>query len=104
MISETFVHPLISTWSPRFRRSEQAIFSGSLKFIQSSKGDRELYDLSLDPNEEHNLFATRPADRLELKLVQYLKAAAIDERKQAQAQVGSESIEKLKSLGYVQGK
>lgn len=104
VISETFVHPLISTWSPRFRRSEQAIFSGSLKFIQSSKGDRELYDLSLDPNEEHNLFATRPADRLELKLVQYLKAAAIDERKQAQAQVGSESIEKLKSLGYVQGK
>jgi arylsulfatase A-like enzyme len=104
VISETFVHPLISTWSPRFLRSEHAIFSGPLKFIQSSKGDRELYDLSQDPHEEHNLFTSRPADRLELKLVQYLKAAAVDRRKQAQAQVSSESIEKLKSLGYVQGK
>ena len=103
-ISETFVHPMISTWSPRFLRSQQAIFSGSLKFIQSSKGDRELYDLSRDPNEEHNLFEGQSVDGLESKLVQYLKAAAADNRKQAAAQAGSESIEKLKSLGYVQGK
>ncbi len=104
-ISETFVHPLISTWTPRFLRSEQAIFSGSLKFIQSSRGDRELYDLARDPNEEHNLFAGQPVERLELKLVQYLKAAAADNRRQgAAAKAGSESIEKLKSLGYVQGK
>jgi arylsulfatase A-like enzyme len=103
VISETFVHPLISTWTPRFRRSEQAIFSGSLKFIQTSHDDRELYDLAQDPNEEHNLFGMRPTEGIELKLVQYLKAAAADHRKQAQAHAGSESIEGLKALGYIQG-
>ena len=103
-ISETFVHPLISTWSARFLRNQQAIFSGSLKFIRSSKGDRELYDLSRDPNEEHNLFGGLQPEGLEENLVQYLKAAAADNRKQAPAKASSESIEKLKSLGYIQGK
>jgi arylsulfatase A-like enzyme len=104
VISETFVHPLISTWTPRFQRSEQAIFSGPLKFIQSSREDRELYDLAQDPNEEHNLYGSQSTDGFQLKLVQYLKAAAADYRKQAQAQAGSGSIEKLRALGYVQGK
>jgi arylsulfatase A-like enzyme len=104
VISETFVHPLISAWTSRFRRIEQAIFSGQLKFIQSSHDDRELYDLAQDPNEEHNLFGSRPTDGFELKLVQYLRAAAADDRKQAQAQAGTASLEKLKALGYVQGK
>jgi len=103
IISESFVHPLISAMTPRFQRSQQAIFSGSLKFIRSSKGERELYDLSCDPNEEHNLFAARPTDGFELKLVEYSKAAAMDNRRQAQAHTTNENIEKLKSLGYVQG-
>ncbi|HUJ20218.1 MAG TPA: sulfatase, partial [Bryobacteraceae bacterium] len=104
VISESFVHPLLSTRTPRFQRSQQAIFSGSLKFIRSSNGERELYDLSRDPNEEHNLFTCRPTDGFELKLVQYLKAAAVDNRRQPQAHTTTENIEKLKSLGYVQGK
>jgi hypothetical protein len=102
VISETFVHPLMSTWTPRLQRSQQAIFSGSLKFIRSSKGERELYNIALDPDEDHNLITTRPTDGFELELVQYLKAAAIDNRRRSEAHTTSENIEKLKSLGYVQ--
>lgn len=104
VISESFVHPLISTWSPRFLRTEQAIFAGPLKFIQSSKGEREVYDLSKDPDEQHNLWAAQPAGDLEIKLTHYLKAAAIDNHRQAPAHAGNENLDRLRSLGYIEGK
>ncbi len=102
VLSETFVHPLMSTWTPRFQRSAQALFSGTLKFIQSSNGDKELYDLSADPNEDLNLVARQPTDLFSQTLVHYLSAAAVESRRQKQDQVGSGTIEKLKSLGYIQ--
>jgi arylsulfatase A-like enzyme len=100
-ISETFVHPLISIWSPRLLRSQQAIFSGSMKYIQSSKGQRELYDLSRDPNEEHDLSGAQHAEDMEASLARYIKAAAADNRRQTPAKASIESVEKLRSLGYI---
>ena len=102
VISETFVHPLISTWSARFLRSQQALFNGPLKFIRSSTGERELYDLSRDPDEQTNLAASQATDNYAQALVRYLQAAAADRRRRVPAQASSETIEKLKSLGYIQ--
>jgi arylsulfatase A-like enzyme len=103
VISESFVHPLFSAMTPRFQRTQQAIFSERWKFIRSSRGGPELYDLSSDPAEEHNLAGAQPTDVLESALVQYLNTAARDRHKQAQARTTTENLEKLKSLGYVQG-
>ena len=47
-------------WSARFRRERMAIYDGPFKFIWSSDGRHELYDLQADPRERTNLCAARP--------------------------------------------
>jgi arylsulfatase A-like enzyme len=103
LISETFVHPFISTLHPRFLRAEQAIFSGSLKLIRSSKGGEELYDLAKDPNELHDLYPSTSTVSLEAQLKRYLTTVNAFERMGAlSTRPGSKSVEQLKSLGYIQ--
>ncbi len=102
VMTETFANPMSYRWKDRFQRSAQALFSGSLKFIQSSKGNEELYDLSTDPREDRNILETQPTETFEARLTQYRKAAEANSRRQS-GQVGSSTIEQLKSLGYVQG-
>ncbi len=101
VISESFMHPFISKWNPKYLQAEQAIFSGSLKFIESSTGNKELYDLSQDPNELHNLLPSMPEPSLETKLQEFMQAATRGGKFQL-PQVGSKTLENLKSLGYLQ--
>jgi hypothetical protein len=84
-------------------RAQQAVFSGNLKLIRSSKGDEELYDLSKDPDELQNLSPSAAAAPLEAQLKKYLTTANALERMGAfSTRPGSKSVEKLKSLGYIQ--
>jgi arylsulfatase A-like enzyme len=101
VISESFMHPFISKWNPKYLQAEQAIVSGSMKFIESSTGSKELYDLSQDPNELHNLLPAGPQPALETKLLEFMQAAARGSNFQL-PQVGSKTLENLKSLGYLQ--
>ncbi|HTB14780.1 MAG TPA: sulfatase-like hydrolase/transferase [Bryobacteraceae bacterium] len=101
LVSESFMHPFISKWNPKYLQAEQAIFSGSMKFIESSTGNKELYDLSKDPEELHNLLPSAPAPALETKLIQFMQAAARGGKFQI-PQLGSKALENLKSLGYLQ--
>ena len=101
LISESFMHPFISKWNPKYLQAEQAIVSGSMKFIESSSGAKELYDLSQDPNELHNLLPAGPGPALETKLLEFMQAAAHGTKFQL-PQVGSKTLENLKSLGYLQ--
>ena len=100
-VSESFPHPFASRWNPKYSQAEQAIFSGSMKFIESSAGKKELYDLSRDPNELHNLLPAGPAPALETRLTDFMHAAARATKFQP-PQVGSKTLENLKSLGYLQ--
>jgi arylsulfatase A-like enzyme len=58
-------------WSDRFRRIRTAVFSGPYKYIRSSDGQHELYNLQHDPQETTNLvkrqreLAVRMRDLLE---------------------------------------
>ena len=54
IITESYINGGHPNWHQRFNRTEHAIISGPLKFINSTAGKRELYDLLNDPNEEKN--------------------------------------------------
>jgi hypothetical protein len=95
------MHPFVSRWNARYLQSQQAIFSGSAKFIGSSTGTKELYDLKQDPDELHNLLPAGPEPALETKLYEFMQAAARGGKFQL-PQLGSKTIESLKSLGYLQ--
>ena len=101
VISESFPNGDFFNWHPRFRRVERAIFSGQFKFIGSTAGKRELYDLSKDPEEKENLYEMdKGASReLEARLNQWLREVK-EESGSAQA-LDKGALDRLKSLGYI---
>lgn len=101
IISESFASPELFQWSARFDRDERAIYAGPLKLIASTRGARELYDLSRDPNEIHNLYEADPATAktLEAGLRQW---AATTVRPGVPPGVHQYRLDVLKSLGYLQ--
>ena len=89
-------------WHNRFRRTERAIFSWPYKFISSTAGKRELYDLSNDPNERENLYKEDDgvSKELESRLKEWLKT--VKEETGSPAKLDKEALDRLKALGYVQ--
>ena len=69
--------------------------------VASSAGKKELYDLSQDPDELHNLLPAAPVPVLETKLTEFMQAAVRGGKFQS-PQVGGKTLENLKSLGYLQ--
>jgi arylsulfatase A-like enzyme len=102
VISESFATGSRRGMHPRFRRVERAIFLGTFKLISSTNGKRELYDLSKDPHEQHNLYrADDPvSQQLEAKLDEWVKS--VRPRRGQPAKLDRETLDRLKSLGYVQ--
>ena len=86
----------------RFDRKERAIFAGNLKFISSTTGKRELYDLREDPCETRNLYqADEPRSAaLKAMLDDWVKRTAHGERRYVRPD--PRVIEQLRSLGYIQ--
>jgi len=103
VLSESFPNPTYIKWHSRFNRYERAIFSKHFKFISSSAGKRELYNLAEDPNESDNLY--NPDDytskELESRLNQWLALAAASVRKyDSDIKLDQDTLNRLKSLGY----
>lgn len=96
LISEGFTSSSSTAFNKRFQGTQHAIFSGPVKFIEWSTGKRELYDISRDPNELHNLLPAETESGFEWKLTEFLKAAA------QRQQQGSKTSQNLRSLGYLQ--
>jgi len=101
VISESYPNKYLLSWHARFHRIERAIISWPYKFISSTAGKRELYDLSRDPDEKVNLY--RPDDRISGKLLlqlnQRLKNVAVKSSRPAKLDEGA--LDRLRSLGYV---
>jgi arylsulfatase A-like enzyme len=87
---------------PRFNSTKRAIFSEEYKFISSTTGKRELYDLSKDPNEKKNLYDVNGSKSMELeaKLNQWLKITK--EEPSTATKLDKDALESLKALGYIQ--
>ena len=88
-------------WHSRFNRIERAVFLGSTKFIVSTAGKRELYDLSKDRNEKSNLYRAdeNASKELEAKLNEWLQAVRVDT--DTPVKMDKKTINSLKSLGYI---
>ncbi len=108
VISESFPDRIKLRLHKRFHRIERAIFSNSMKFISSTSGKSELYDLSKDPREKTNIDMVNNAisENLESKLNKWL--LAVKEKNEpervnvARNQPSKDTLNRLKALGYVQ--
>lgn len=87
----------------RFRRVRQAVYQGPWKYIHSTDGSSELYDLEADPREFSNLIDEHPdvAETLRLWLEEQLAAepSAGDDSKPME--VDEETRARLEALGYI---
>lgn len=104
VIAESYQGSYLWNLHPRFHRIERAIFSGPYKFIVSTAGKQEIYDLSEDPNENIDLYETgnQISKKLEAKLNKWIKSAESVTTEPAPAsKLDRETINRLKSLGYL---
>ena len=83
-----------------FRRAEYALFFGTKKLVYSPESPSALYDLALDPGEEHNLYsqADPTAVMLGAKLEQW-SLHTVPHYTKGQFPVGK-TVKTLQSLGY----
>ncbi len=94
--------PLVGLGNRRFDGLRRAVFSQDMKLISSTAGPPELYDLRLDPHEQHNVFEPNSplAERLSERLNKWI--AAMPHPKRTLPKYDRSAVERLKSLGYVQ--
>lgn len=94
------------SWPICSRSDLGSVVDGSLKLIMgNTSGVTELYDLTADPHEQHNIAADRPADTERLKglLARHLQSN-IQARTAASAQsapLDAATADQLKALGYM---
>ena len=108
-------HPVISSnwytrtkdlyhpeWGHRFQRVRHVLFDWPYKYIDSSDGQHELYDLSVDPGEQENLVMSLEPVAGNMQMI--LMAAVTDDGGDdypAPAELDAATKRRLKSLGYV---
>ena len=88
----------------RYRRV--GIRSGSMSFVYREEGPEELYDLTADPGEEHNLAAQADqgylVQTLSEKAEEVLASAGSGAQDRASGALGAGIEERLRQLGYIE--
>lgn len=95
-------------WGHRFKRVRTALYDGAFKFIHSTDGKHELYDLSKDPREKDNILAKQPkrAKKMRQEIEKLIREspkppkAVPGETKEAELPT-DEEVDVLKDLGYL---
>ena len=96
------LHPTIG---PRLRRVRTVLYRGSRKFIHSSDGRHELYDLGRDPAESTNLIGREPD--FDARLRAEAEALLAGPRAHAPGateprELGAERLDAMRALGYLE--
>jgi arylsulfatase A-like enzyme len=96
VIAESYPIPSRAILNPRFGGVDRSIIVGLLKYLTSSQGKSELYDLAEDPLEQHDLLAADGSE-LEQELAAWLE--------RVQTPHGSGTMDRgtrdsLQALGY----
>jgi len=102
IFSETFPCPVAHSTDCPNGCTARAIFSWPYKFITTSNGRRELFDLGKDPTEARNLYIRLPelAAQLGDRLALWMKS--MPQQSRETHTLAPEDLRRLKSLGYVQ--
>ena len=100
VVSESFPDRL-SRLRGRSDSAQRAIYQGPWKFISTAE-QKELYNLSLDPGEMQNLYDSKDplARRLTEELDEWIQE--IPRRRTPAESLDRETMERLRSLGYIQ--
>ena len=103
VLSESYPREYMRSLHKRFLRVERASVAGPIKLIVSNTGKREMYNLDTDPRETENLYSQQDplCARLEGVLKEWAIAAQTRKPGGPLPALNSESIERLRSLGYV---
>jgi len=101
----TRLKDLREPWAHRFQRSRWVAYRDDRKYIQSSDGDLEAYDLARDPAEATNLMPAQAAFFEDLvrrfrELVQARTDAGLRLDSRTPGSLSDEERERLRSLGY----
>jgi arylsulfatase A-like enzyme len=101
LYSEAFMPRAPYGLTRRYRRTQKAVYQHFQKYIEATTGQRELYDMRLDPEEKRDLYNANLL--LSASLEQVLKQwAAHQPRHSSVGSTPDEVLKQLKSLGYVQ--
>lgn len=94
---------LEAPWRARFMRERHALFAGRYKFILSSDGAHELYDLEGDPREQENLAPAKPAlaEALEARLRALLALGPATDSDAPVPELTPAQLDELRQLGYL---
>jgi arylsulfatase A-like enzyme len=98
--TESFPAKVTPTLIVSLDRVQRAIRQGSLKLIVASSGTRQLFDLSRDPEEQHNLIAIAPTEgeRLDAAMREWIRLMPDTTARPVQ---NEQQMRLLKGLGYV---
>jgi hypothetical protein len=93
-------HPV---WGHRFDRIRTAIYEWPFKYIVSSDGEHELYNLEVDRVEAKNLVHSdeATASRLAGRLQEFFESRSRSHERVDQQPLTKEERRRLKSLGYI---
>jgi arylsulfatase A-like enzyme len=99
---ETFPCPVMQPPECPQGCAAKAVFDWPMKFVSSSNGKRELFDLSSDPGEQRNLYIQQHerATQMDAALGAWKKVLPSQTRQNKQ--VDPEKLKQLKGLGYIQ--
>ncbi len=82
--------------------TSRAVLAWPYKLVTSSSGKYEVYDISVDPKETHDLSATQEAVAVELGATLKTWTKSMPARPKQQLKLDGDAVQRLKSLGYVQ--
>lgn len=69
-VAEEEINPfLVKDYGEAYDRNMRVVFDGRYKLITTSRGDKQLYDLTVDPREQHDIASSQP-DRVEAMALQ----------------------------------
>lgn len=93
---------LKATWGQRFNRARSALYWEDYKYIQSSDGAHELFDLKNDPGELQNLMQREPdrAQSMADSLQNLLTAGPVTDPDLPSEPLTPEELKQLEELGY----